>query len=63
MIVEIENNSVFNPNKDIKPLEDYNELDGKLLKMMFIENKGTRIVAGQDLNTRKIYVFNCENIK
>lgn len=55
------NNSLFNP-EDIKIL-DYNDLNGKVLKMIVSENEGYRLIVGQDLETRKIYVLSCENIK
>lgn len=55
------NDSVFN-FEDIKPI-DYKELDGKILKVVVAENEDVRIIAGQDLDTKKIYVLSCENFK
>lgn len=50
------NNRVFNPS-DIKHL-DYSELDGKVLKMIVINNVDGLLIAGQDVKEKKVYILN-----
>lgn len=49
------NNRVFNPS-DIKHL-DYSELDGKVLKMIIVNNVDGLLVAGQDVENKIVYIL------
>jgi hypothetical protein len=59
-----ENNNSFFDIEDLKKASfNLKELDNKILRMIVAENEGIRIIAGQDMNTGKVYVLSCEQIR
>lgn len=53
---DLNNQKYINCKDDIKTFEP-KELNGRTLKIMITENEGITLIAGQDIETRKIYLI------